>query len=191
MFKKYPLIEHMLIVGKPGTYKDITAVRLCHEGYVFGKKIFSNLHLDFESKYIDKYDQFINLKGDNWNPSIAYIHDVGVLFHCREFKIGGQDKIDSRKGFVNNYRKRGIQIIGTLHREGEVDIEIRKIIDWFVYPYVVNTGDPNNMEDDIVVLEYYDTPDMKENGEKPIYRTFYDQPQRYAKMFDTLEETTI
>ena len=193
MFRKYPPVEHILFIGKPGSYKDVSAVRYCFKGFKNDKKlVFSNLHLFFSCKYIEDLVGFKDIRGDNWNPSMVYIHDIGALFHSREFWKREGNSVDARKLFVNSYRKRGLQIIGTLHREGEIDIEIRRIVDYFVYPVIKNVGDPNNMEDDIVVLYWYNTPIENDDGsrplkEKPDFKTFYMNPERYAVLYNTLE----
>ena len=188
MFRKYPVINHILIVGKPGTYKDVTAVKFCFDRQISkDAMIYSNLNLVMKHKVISNIDDIINLHGDNWNPSTFYYHDIGNLFHSRNFKAKG-NIVDARKSLVNNYRKRGINIIGTLHRENEIDIEIRRIMDVFVYPYVVNNGDADNMEDDIVVLRWYNKPDQYEDGIKPYCISYYDHPERYAVLYDTLQE---
>lgn len=195
IFKKYPPVRHLLIIGKPGTYKDVSAVRFCHEAVMSNKNVYSNLELNMPSTKINSVKDFMGLRDDPKNPGVCYFHDIGALFHSRDFKKSG-NKSDARKCLVNNYRKRGMQIIGTLHRENEIDIEIRLIMDFFVYPTVKNIGDPENMEDDIIVLNWYTNPDSKNknerpNKETPDFRTFYDHPERYAKMFNTLEEVNI
>lgn len=192
MFRKYPKIEHILIIGKPGTYKDITAVKFCQDSFIFdGSSIYSNLTLGFKHILVSKYKDLEDLKGDNWKPGIVFLHDIGFYFHSRDFKNRNLEQIDARKSLINNYRKRGLQILGTLHREKEIDIEIRLIIDWFIYPSVFNVGDENNMEDDIILLEWFDEPDAYEDGKKPKIKTFYDKPDRYARLFNTLEEVKI
>jgi hypothetical protein len=139
---------------------------------------------------VKSVDEYVELRDEPMNPGMCYVHDIGTLFHSRDFKKKGTS-VDARKHMVNNYRKRGLQIIGTLHRENEIDIEIRLIVDFFVYPKVYNVGDPENMEDDVVVLRWYDKPEMYDQGEKPRFKTYYDHPERYARLFDTLEESNL
>ena len=189
MFKKYPPVLHILIVGKQGSYKDITAVRMCYKGLVDEKKkIFANQNLSFDHTRINTFEDLITLKGDNWNPSMLYFHDLGRVFNSRDYKKSDSRYGNERRDLVNNLRKTGVQLIGTCHREMEVDIDIRMIIDFFVYPKYRNINDKNNMEDDVVVCKWYDVPDHKDTDSKPVMTTYFTKPHRYAEMYNTLEK---
>jgi len=189
MFKKYPPVLHVLIVGKQGKYKDITAVRMCSKGQdEEKKKIFSNQDLSFPHNRINTFDDLLNIEGDNWNPSILYFHDLGRIFNSRDYKKSDTSKGNFRRDLVNNLRKSGVQLIGTCHREMEVDIDIRMIIDYFVYPKFRNIANKENMEDDIVICRWYDTPDHQDKEVKPVFTTYFAHPERYAVMYNTLEK---
>lgn len=188
MFQKYPTINPTLVVGQPGNYKDITCVKFCYDGSKEKKKIMSNIRLKF-SDHLIKTSDIPDLYGDNLNPSILYLHDIGLIFHSRDWKDITTKQ--ERKTIVGNFRKRGIELLGSLHREMELEIEIRMMCVYFIYPEFYNIGDPKNMEDDIVVLRIFDKPDMFEKGEKPINRFCFDRPDRYARMYNTLEEVKL
>jgi len=189
--KAFPEINHCLYVGLPGSYKDICCVRVCHEGFLEGKKIFSNQSLTFESKQILKVKDMVGLKGDNWNPSIFYIHDIGNVFSSHDYSDKTK-KAENRSIALNNYRKRGIQILGSCHRENEVHIDIRVgAISYFIYPSCVKPGNTDIMEDMIIVLEWYDKPDHDSDLDKPIFKEYFLDPSRYARMYNTLEECNI
>jgi len=188
MFKKYPPVLHVLIVGKQGRYKDVSAVRMCCKGFEGeGKKVFANQALSFNHTRVSTFKDLCEIQGDNWNPSLLYFHDVGRIFNSRDYKKSDGPRGNIRRDLVNNLRKSGVQLIGTCHREMEVDIDIRMIIDYFVYPKFRNKGDADNMEDDIIILKWYDFPDH-EKEDKPLFTTYYSHPERYAVMYNTLEK---
>lgn len=189
MFKKYPKCEHILLVGGQGKYKDVTAVKWCFEGFTEGRKIFSNLILGFDHELVKTYDDLLVIHGDNWFPSYLLFHDVGRVFNARDWnkKDVEQVIVDARRDCVNNLRKRGVSLIGTCHDEHEVDVDIRRILDWFVYCDFVNRGDPDNMEDDVVVLKWFSEPKEVINR-KVKKKEVYENPQNYVRYYNTLEE---
>ena len=78
--------------------------------------------------------------------------------------------------------------MGTVHRESEIDIDIRRMIQYFIYPEVIRDGS-GLTENYVVRFDVYDEPlDDRGADAEPVGEYSYTRPDLYMSLYDTLEE---
>lgn len=115
-----------LIIGRQGGGKTLIAVSKALDAYKQGKKVYSNVALNFPYEKI-KYKDVIDCKLEN---GVVLLDEIHLLLPARNSLSKTSRKICD--GFLSMVRKKGLVIYGTTQTERKVDVRFRDELD-FLY----------------------------------------------------------
>jgi hypothetical protein len=107
-----------------GSGKTLFLVRQAYIGYKKGKKIYSNVDLNFPYKEID-YNDIVNCKYEN---AIVILDEIHQLLPSR--RSMSDININICDGFLSMVRKKGLEIFGSTQTQRKVDIRFREESDY-------------------------------------------------------------
>lgn len=113
-----------LVTGMQGSGKTLLLVRKAYEGYLKGKKIYSNVALSFPFSLID-YNDIINCKYEN---AIVLIDEAHQLLPSR--RSMSDININICDGFLSMVRKKGLDIWASTQTQRKIDIRFREESDY-------------------------------------------------------------
>jgi len=115
-----------VVVGRQGSGKTLLLVYKAYEGYLQGKTIYSNVHLNFPYKQLN-YEDIIECRLKN---AIVIIDEIHQLLPAR---FSASNKVSQKicDGFVSQLRKQDLELYGSTQFQRKVDIRIREEKDYF------------------------------------------------------------
>lgn len=115
-----------LVIGRQGSGKTLLLVKKAEEYFNSGRKVYSNVHLNFPYSPID-YNDIVNCEYEN---AIIILDEIHLLLPARNSMSKRNREIcDS---FLSMVRKKGLVIYGSTQTERKVDIRFREEAD-FIY----------------------------------------------------------
>ncbi len=116
--------------GRRGSGKTACMVRDAYISYLNGRKIFSNIKLNFPFDPITS-ESIENFKESDFKNCVLVIDEIQVLFNSRTWKNKRNMNFSI---FVQQTRKRGVDIYFTTQSLRTVDVNIRENMDIHVFP---------------------------------------------------------
>lgn len=113
-----------LITGMQGSGKTLFLVKKAYEFYLKGKKIYSNVALNFPYKPID-YNDIINCK---YNNAVVIIDEAHRLLPSR--RSLSSVNIEICDGFISQVRKQNLELFLSTQTQRKIDIRIREEADY-------------------------------------------------------------
>lgn len=113
-----------LVTGMQGSGKTLFLVSKAYEGYRKGKKIYSNVDLNFPYQEMD-YNDIVNCTYEN---AVVIIDEVHQLLPSR--RSMSSINVNIVDGFLSMVRKRGLEVWGSTQTQRKVDIRFREESDY-------------------------------------------------------------
>jgi hypothetical protein len=116
-----------LVLGRQGSGKTLFLVRQAYLAYKKGKKIYSNIKLNFPFNELD-YQDIIDCK---YHDAIILLDEVAQLLPARRsMKKSSVSIVD---GFLSMARKLNVEIWGTTQTPRKVDVRFREEADYIYF----------------------------------------------------------
>jgi len=108
-----------LITGQQGSGKTLLLVKIAHDYYKKGKKIYSNVKLNFPYEPLD-YQKIIDCE---YSDGMIILDEIHQLLPSRRSLSNRNVKIVD--GFLSMVRKKNLEVYGTTQLEYKVDVRFR------------------------------------------------------------------
>lgn len=113
-----------IVLGKQGTGKTLLVVKELYRQYKLGRKIYSNIHLNFPYEKIN-YNKIVNCEYEN---AVIFIDELQLLLSSRNWQNKTSRKIcDS---FLSMVRKKDLEFYGTTQLITKIDVRVRDEADY-------------------------------------------------------------
>lgn len=143
--------------GRRGSGKTACMTRDAYISYLRGKTIYSNYHLNFPYKPLTK-DVINNFKESDISNCVLLVDEIQVLFNSRTFL---KKRNMSFSTFIQQTRKRGVDLFFTTQSLRTVDVNIRENVDLHVYPKPVRNKDGLVVMFDLLYYDPYGEEDLR------------------------------
>lgn len=125
--------------GRRGSGKTASMVRDAYISYTKGRKIYSNIHLYFPYEPIT-HENISKLKDSEFDNCVLLIDEIQVIFNSRNFQSKRNKDFSI---FVQQTRKRKVDLFFTTQSLRTVDVNIRENIDINVFPKPIYDDNEN------------------------------------------------
>ena len=116
--------------GLPGSGKTLVLTAIGFNEYLLGRRIFSNYHLEYPHTYVSSKEDLYAMSNGLFLGDELW----RWLFSRRAMRRDQQEIIED---FVENIRKRGIDMIYTGHADFTIDKIVRTITGYYMQPSLV------------------------------------------------------
>jgi len=141
------------IIGARGTGKTLSMAKTCDEMLKKGKTVYTNFHLNLKSinkryhKQVKLLDNefFKNYKDMKLYNCCLFIDEIYVYIDSR---MSGSKRNRIWSYFINQTRKRGVDLYFTTQFFRQVEIRLRMNTEFFVFPRIIK------QDDKLIVINY-------------------------------------
>lgn len=116
-----------LVLGRQGSGKTLFLVRQAYLCYLQGKKIYSNIKLNFPFNQLD-YQEIVDCK---YHDAVILLDEIAQLLPARRSMRKSSVKICD--GFLSMARKLNVEIWGTTQTPRKVDVRFREEADYVYF----------------------------------------------------------
>lgn len=171
----------ILYLGARGRGKTLTMVKDGYKFYKNGFKVYRNFDCSF-GKFIDNED-IVNLdKNSNIINAVLLIDEIQIFFDSRR---SSKHQNLNFSNFVQQSRKRNINILTTTQYANTVDLRLKQHLDYIAYPFY-------NKNFNICEVIYKDLTSIEDNIftgilKEPKTEKVYYNAKNIFKMYNTNE----
>jgi len=170
-----------ILTGRPGQGKTYVLARKAYDFLHKGVQVYSNIKLAYEGDNLSYWhdpEQLTDLKN-----GIIIMDEAHVYFNSREW----QDMSKDTQRKLQQHRKDGLHIWGTVQHEARIDVVFRELVSGFyLCSKILGSSEDSKRIFGLIRVAQFFPEDMKSKNKVENFVEWFFIRKKYVEFYDTL-----